>query len=74
MENFEKKEIIITECIICGARYENYFYASPCCRSLVLKVDENGNRTCTTFLSALSQPQPRLAKKVSGIKQEKRVS
>lgn len=74
MENFEKKEIIITECLICGARYENYFYASPCCHSLVLKVDKDGNRTHTTFLSVLSLPQPHLAKKVSGVKLEKRVS
>ncbi|WP_294304438.1 hypothetical protein [uncultured Chryseobacterium sp.] len=74
MENFEKKEIIITECFICGTWYENYFFASPCCRSIVLKVDKNGNRTHTTFLSVLSLPQPHLAKKISRVKMEKRVS
>lgn len=64
MENFEKKEIIITECFTCGAQYENYFFASPCCGSIVLKVDKDGHRTNTTFLSALSLPQPHLAKKL----------
>lgn len=52
----EKNDIIITECFKCGARYENYFKASPCCRSIILKVDEQGNRTTITFLSALSLP------------------
>jgi hypothetical protein len=73
MENFEKKNIIITECFTCGTRYENYFYASPCCNAIVLKVDKNGNRTQTTFLSVLSLPKPHLAKKVSGMKLEKGV-
>ncbi|WP_294224789.1 hypothetical protein [uncultured Chryseobacterium sp.] len=64
MENSEKKEIIITECFACGAWYENYFFPSPCCGSIVLKVDQDGNRTNTTFLSVLSLPQPHLAKKL----------
>lgn len=58
MENFETQEVIITECFKCGRRFENYFKASPCCTSLVVKVDENGNRTTITFLSSLSKPQP----------------
>ncbi|WP_294246585.1 hypothetical protein [uncultured Chryseobacterium sp.] len=53
----EKKEITITECFKCGTRYENYFNASPCCKSIVVKVDEQGNRTSVTFLSALSFPR-----------------
>ncbi|MCJ8153052.1 hypothetical protein MKJ01_04635 [Chryseobacterium sp. SSA4.19] len=53
----EKKDITITECFTCGARYENYFNASPCCRSIMIKVDEKGNRTMTTFLSCLSLPK-----------------
>lgn len=73
MENLEKKEIIITECLVCGTRYENYFYASPCCNAIVLKVDKDGNRTHITFLSVLSLPQPHLAKKVSGVKLEKKM-
>lgn len=54
----EKTDITITECFKCGARYENYFNASPCCRAIILKVDEQGNRTTTTFLSTLSLPLP----------------
>ncbi|KQM47076.1 hypothetical protein [Chryseobacterium sp. Leaf201] len=52
----EKIDITITECFKCGARYENYFNASPCCRAIILKVDEHGNRTTITFLSTLSMP------------------
>ncbi|MCJ8154994.1 hypothetical protein MKJ01_14590 [Chryseobacterium sp. SSA4.19] len=52
----EKNEIMVTECFKCGARYQNYFRTSPCCSSIILKVDENGNRTSITFLSALSLP------------------
>lgn len=65
MENIEEKEMIITECFKCGTRYENYFNASPCCKSIVLKVDENGNRTTITFLTTFSMPQPHLAKKIN---------
>lgn len=53
----EENDITITECFKCGARYENYFNASPCCRSLMMKVDEKGNRTNITFLKSLSLPQ-----------------
>jgi hypothetical protein len=52
----EKNEIIVTECFKCGTRYENYFKASSCCKSIILKVDENGSRTNITFLSSLSLP------------------
>ena len=52
----EKNESIVTECFKCGARYKNYFKASPCCKSIVLKVNENGNRTSITFLNSLSLP------------------
>jgi hypothetical protein len=71
MKNFEKKNIIITECFTCGTRYENYFFASPCCNAIVLKVDKNGNRTDITFLSVLSLPQPHLAKKLKRAVSEK---
>lgn len=50
----EKNENVITECFKCGKQYKNHFSASPCCRSIVLKVDENGNRTTVTFLSTFS--------------------
>ncbi len=50
----EKNTSIVTECLKCGTRYENYFKASPCCKSIILKVDENGSRTSITFLSSLS--------------------
>jgi len=52
----KRNESIVTECFKCGTRYKNYFKASPCCRSIVLKVDENGSRTSITFLSSLSLP------------------
>jgi hypothetical protein len=50
----EKNKSIVTECFKCGTRYENYFKASPCCKSIILKVDENGSRTSITFISSLS--------------------
>lgn len=61
----EKKAAVITECLKCKARYKNYFNLSPCCQSLVLKVDENGNRTNITFLSALARPRHHIAKKIT---------
>lgn len=61
----EKKAAVITECLKCKARYKNYLNLSPCCQSLVLKVDENGNRTNITFLSALAKPRPHIAKKIT---------
>lgn len=64
-ETMEKKENIITECFKCGTRYQNYFNASPCCKSIVVKVDEKGNRTSITFLSALSFPQAESAEEPS---------
>lgn len=66
MENFETQEVIITECFKCGRRFENYFKASPCCTSLVVKVDENGNRTSITFLSSLSKPEPEFLNEDAG--------
>lgn len=54
----EKNETIITECFNCGARYKNHFIASPCCKSIVIKIDENGNRTTITFLSTFSKSLP----------------
>lgn len=54
----EKNETVITECFECGTRYENHFSASPCCKSIVIKVDESGNRTTVTFLSAFSILHP----------------
>jgi len=60
----EKKAAVITECLKCKARYKNYFNVSPCCQSIVLKVDENGNSTTITFLSALSKPRPHIIKKI----------
>ncbi|NML56227.1 hypothetical protein [Chryseobacterium cheonjiense] len=51
----EKNETVITECFKCGTRYENHFSASPCCKSIVIKVDKNGTRTTITFLSTLSK-------------------
>lgn len=65
MENFETEEIIITECFKCGRRFENYFNASPCCTSIVVKVDENKNRTTITFLSSLSKPRYELFEEFS---------
>lgn len=65
MENFETEEIIITECFKCGRRFENYFNASPCCTSIVVKVDENGNRTTITFLSSFSKPRYELFEEFS---------
>lgn len=52
-----KNQTIITECMKCGSRYKNYFFASPCCQSIVIKVDENGQKTTITFLSSLSIPK-----------------
>ncbi|MEC3875880.1 hypothetical protein [Chryseobacterium salviniae] len=52
----EKNETVITECFECGTRYENHFNASPCCKSIIVKVDEHGNRTSITFLSTFSIP------------------
>jgi len=53
----EKNKTVITECFQCGTRYENYFKASPCCKSIILKIDEHGNRTNITFLSTFSIPK-----------------
>lgn len=50
----EKNETVITECFQCGKQYKNHFNASPCCKSIVVKVDESGNRTTITFLSTFS--------------------
>ncbi len=52
----EKNETVITECLKCGTRYENHFNASPCCKSIIVKVDESGNRTTITFLSTFTVP------------------
>lgn len=65
--------MIITECFKCGARYKNYFYASPCCRSIILKVDENGQRSTVTFLSTLSLPQANFVKVVQPKTQQSEV-
>jgi hypothetical protein len=51
----ETKKIVITECMECGQRFENHFYASPCCNSIILKVNELGERTSITFLSTLAK-------------------
>lgn len=59
----EKDETVITECFKCGTRYENHFIASPCCTSIMIKVDESGNRTTITFLSTFSIPQSQPEKK-----------
>ncbi|SEM43129.1 hypothetical protein SAMN05421856_103190 [Chryseobacterium taichungense] len=59
----EKNETVITECFKCGTRYKNHFKASPCCKSIIVKVDENGNRTTITYLSTLSIPQLQPVKK-----------
>ncbi|MCA6067500.1 hypothetical protein JI747_009950 [Chryseobacterium sp. RG1] len=55
-----KKKIILTECFKCGKRYENHFTASPCCKSIMLKVNEKGERTAISFLGSF--PFPRQAK------------
>ncbi|OVE55968.1 hypothetical protein B0E34_17315 [Chryseobacterium mucoviscidosis] len=65
MENFETQEIIVTECFKCGRRFENYFNASPCCTSIVVKVNEKGNPTTITFLSSLSKPRYELFEEFS---------
>lgn len=57
-----KENITITECSKCGARYEDYFNASPCCKSIIFKVDEHGNRTTITFFSTFSLPPLNLRK------------
>jgi len=59
----EKNETVITECFKCGKQYKNHFSASPCCKSIVIKIDESGNRTTITFLSTFSITQPHSEKK-----------
>ncbi len=56
----EKNKTVITECFKCGMQYKNHFSASPCCKSIVIKIDESGNRTTITFLStfSISNPHP----------------
>jgi hypothetical protein len=66
----KENDINVTECLKCGARYENYFKASPCCRALVMKVDEHGSRTTITFLSALSLPDAKLFRILQAEKQK----
>jgi hypothetical protein len=68
-----KENITITECSKCGARYENYFNASPCCKSIIFKVDEHGNRTTITFLSALSLPPASVRKFVEAAKDNAKI-
>ncbi|SMP25402.1 hypothetical protein [Chryseobacterium profundimaris] len=50
----EKNETVITECFKCGKQYKNHFSASPCCKSIIIKIDESGKRTNITFLSTFS--------------------
>jgi hypothetical protein len=66
----EENDITITEC---GARYENYFNASPCCKSIIFKVDEHGNRASITFLSTLSPPPLNLRKFLEAAQDNARV-
>lgn len=54
----KKIRIILTECFKCGKRYESHFRASPCCRSIMMKVDEKGERTTITFLGSFFPPEP----------------
>lgn len=54
----KKIRIILTECFKCGKRYESHFRASPCCRSIMMKVDEKGERTTITFLGSFFPPDP----------------
>jgi hypothetical protein len=69
----EENDITITECSKCGARYENYFNASPCCKSIIFKVDEHGNCTTITFLSTLSLPPLNLRKFLQAAQDNARV-
>jgi len=58
----KKNNVIITECFKCGMRYENHFTASPCCKSIMMKVNKNGERTTITFLRSFSIPKPEQTK------------
>jgi len=53
----KKNNVVVTECFKCGTRYENHFTASPCCKSIMMKVNENGERTSITFLSSFYIPK-----------------
>lgn len=53
----KKNNIIITECFKCGTRYENHFTISPCCKSIMMKVNEKGERTTITYLSSFIVPK-----------------
>lgn len=55
--SYGKKNVIITECFKCGTRYNNYFKASPCCRSIMMKVNEKGIRTTIVYLGSFSLPK-----------------
>jgi uncharacterized OB-fold protein len=59
----KKNYVIITECFKCGARYENHFTASPCCKSIMMKVNANGERTTITYLNSFIIPKPDPVKK-----------
>lgn len=54
----EEKTIVITECFKCGTRYQNHFKASPCCKSIMMKVNEKGERTTIAYLNSFSIPKP----------------
>jgi hypothetical protein len=69
----KENDITIAECSKCGARYENYFHASPCCKAVIFKVDEHGKRTTITFLSTFSMPPVNLRKLLEAAKDDAKV-
>jgi hypothetical protein len=51
------KTNLITECHKCGKRFNNWKYATPCCKGLSLIVDEEGKATTRVYLSTFSIPK-----------------